>query len=120
MGDHLPSEHHQGLLLLRREPFRNPIDDTERSEGMPIPVDEGDTGIKSNMRLSGHQRIGRKPDISERVRHFEQISLQDGVRTKGDIARGLTDSYAGLGFEPLTEGINQTDQRDRHLTDLRG
>lgn len=65
----------------RREPLQNPIDDAERSEGIPIQVYEGYAGVKSNVRFPRHQRIGREPFISKRVRHFKNIPLQDSVGT---------------------------------------
>jgi hypothetical protein len=50
-----------------------------------------------------------------RVRDYQGVVTEDGVRAKGDIARSLDHWEPNPGFEPLSIALDKRDERNRHL-----
>lgn len=50
-----------------------------------------------------------------RVRDYQGVVTEDGVRAKGDIARSLDYWEPDPGFEPLPIALDKRDERNRHL-----
>jgi hypothetical protein len=51
------------------------------------------------------------------ILHHQDVIIQDGVSAEGGITTGFRRLETDPGFEPLTIGINQTDQGDRCMAD---
>ena len=111
----------QRLDLLRCQPPWFPVDQAKCADDQAAAGHrQRHGGVKADVRSAGHQRIAGKPRVRRRVRNDEQIRLRDGVRAKGDIARGLGQGEPDSGFEPVAVRVHQAYQRDRRLADLRG
>jgi hypothetical protein len=50
-----------------------------------------------------------------RVRDYQSVVPEDGMRAKGDIARSLNHWERDPGFEPLPIALDNRDERNRHL-----
>src|SRR5689334_5318860 len=69
------------------------------------------------MRIRLHERIVRKAGIFCCVWNYKQISLSDGVRANGNIARYFVDGQTDFGLEPLTIGVDETNYSNWGITD---
>src|SRR5262249_36769305 len=67
-----------------------------------------------------NEGIRTKSGIFRRVRNNKEIPLLNRDCAERNLTRCFTDAHADLRFEPLPVGINQRDQRNRSLADMRG
>ena len=104
---HLRAQHPQRLLLLVAQLARNMIEDAQRPHGETIGSDQGSAGIKAYLGRRGDQRIRGKTLVGRSIGNHEQISLNDGMGTKGNVSRGIAQGKTDLRFEPLALGIDQ-------------
>ena len=118
LGDDLPAQDPQGLLLIGGELARFAIDHAKRSNFETVGRDERRTCVEPKMGIVGDEGIGIEALVSERVRHDKEFVLQNGVRAECVVTGGLFEVDADLGLEPLTVMIDQADQRDGSLADL--
>jgi hypothetical protein len=72
------------------------------------------------MRIAGHERIVGEPLVLGRVGHDEQVGLGYDVAAERHITRRFADRPADLRLEPLAMLIDERDERDRSLADVRG
>jgi hypothetical protein len=74
-------------------------------------------GIKTHVRLAGHQRVGAEARVLQRVRHHHHLRLQNRVAAEGDVARRLPIINPDFGFKPLAILVHQANQCDRNPAD---
>ncbi len=120
LGDDLSSQAEQRRPLSFRQLAGDTVDDAKGSEDIALGGQEWSAGIETNLRTSGDEGIGRKPAIERRVGHHEKLLLQDGVRAERQLPGRLRSLQTHLRFEPLTIGIDQRDQGDRHVANRQG
>jgi len=71
---------------------------------------ERGAGVETDFGLADHQIVGAKTVVLQRVRHFHQFILENGVGAKGEFARGFGIFEPHFAFEPLPCGVNEGDR----------
>src|SRR5215471_9077143 len=87
---------------------------------MAVARGERCTRIKSNMEVAGNKRVLREALVLRRIRHDKHLRLHDRVSAKRLRSRRFLEAEPKLRLEPLTIGIDQTDQRNWHAANERG
>ncbi len=120
--DDVTAERAQRLQLLGRQYARLMVDHTERAEGPAIVGDQRRAGVEADVGITEDGGIVGEPRVEASVGHDEHIArgLVDGVSAERSLSGGFGASEPDLGFEPLTIGIDERDERDGDLTDLGG
>src|SRR5690606_39538974 len=72
-----------------------------------------------NVGMASHQRIVGKTVVFQGVLDHENIRPQDGVAAKGNVSRGFLDPQAITGFEPLTVFVDQRNECNGNVKQLR-
>ncbi len=105
--------------LGRREAPGPIVFDTKCAQPKPTGVAQGDASVKADLRVRYDEGIVQKPGVLEHVRNLQHLAAQNGVGAEGDVARCLTDvRQPVIGLEPLPLPVDETEQRNRSITDL--
>ena len=81
---------------------------------------DGSAGVEADVGVPGDERVGGEAGIPRRVRHLQEPGVADGVIAERHVARRLVDAgQSDVGLEPLALRVDQGDQRDRHVAQLR-
>ncbi len=78
------------------------------------------TGIKPDVRRSGHQRIVVKTNVLQGVVHNQGFVRRDRMTAKRNVPPRLRYIQPHTGLEPLPVRVDQADQRNRHPEDFAG
>lgn len=108
MGDHLTSEHFEGVLLFRRQGAGFVGNDTERPHFDIVIYHQGDTGIELDLRFARHERIIVKAQVLSCIFDQKQLVIQNGMGTKGKLPGSFLGCQTIVGFKPLAIAIDQT------------
>ena len=117
---HLTGQPIEPVSLFGRELARRAINDAERSEVIAVRGGEERPCVEADAGFPGHQRIIAKAFVLQGIGDFEQPRPLDGVLAKGNVPGRLSDLETHLALEPLPPLIQQRDQRDGRLANLRG
>ena len=106
--------------LLVGELARHAVDDTQGADAGTVTQAQGHSGIKTDVRIAGHQCVIGKPAVCQCVRYLHEAIVQNRMATKGQITRRLGDAgQTKIGLEPLPLGVDQAYQGNRDATDQR-
>ena len=75
-------------------------------------------GNEADVGFRCHQGMGGKACIEVGVLDHQDVVLENGVSTKGDVPAGFRGLQAELRFEPLPVSVDQADRGNRHVADL--
>ena len=106
----------RGLLIVV-ELARFLVNDAEGSQRMTIGRDERHAGIETDFRTGDDEGVVLETLVLGRIRHDEEVLLQNRVRAHGDVTAGFAEAEADLGLEPLAVFVHQGDQRDGRAAD---
>ena len=95
------------------------VDHAQGAQGQPLAIVQRRAGIEADVRGGGDQRIVAKTCVIQGVAHFQQGIGMHGVGAEGQLARGLLGIQADPALEPLALGIDQRDQGNGRVADLR-
>ena len=95
------------------------VEDANRAERKAFGRLQQRAGIKTQMRLAGHQRVVDEAPVQRRVRNDEQPGLQNGVRANRAVDRRFTHAQSDFRLEPLAAVVDQIDDRNRRPADRR-
>jgi hypothetical protein len=112
-------EHAQRVQLLRGQLARDAVDDAERAQRVAVFGDERRARVEADAGIGGDERVVAEALVAPRVRDDEQAGLPDGVRAEGRLARRLGDVQPDARLEPLAVVIDEADQGDGRLAELR-
>ena len=85
----LPPQGFQRLDLLGGQMPLQPVDDAQGAHSVTIGRQQRDSGVEANAQLASDQRIVGEARIFSRRGHVQRGRMQDRMRTKRDVARGL-------------------------------
>ena len=78
-------------------------------------------GIKTDAGVASYQWVVYKPRVLQGIRHFhDPVRIQNGVGTKSMATRRFHRIQAHTGLEPLAVFIDQGDQDNRGVANVRG
>ena len=83
--------------------------------GRPDPV----AGIETHPRCACHERVFGEAVVEQRIGNHQRLRQQDGVGTERLFARCLLRVQAGVRLEPLALCIDERNQCDRNIEQLR-
>ena len=89
LGDHLPRQGLQGVLLLRRQCARHLVNDTEGAEGVTVGSDQGRAGIEPDGGVPRDQWVIGEAWVGSGIRDDEDFGLEQGVGAERHVARCL-------------------------------
>ena len=116
----LPPQRVERLDLLGRQRARHAVDHAQRAERVALWRHERRASVEANAILRHDQGVIAERLVVEGVGHHEKIAVLDRVRAERDASRGFGDRDADPGLEPLPVGVDQADERNRRLADMRG
>ncbi len=105
----------QGSVLGRKALARFRRDGADRADGVAVRQTDRSARVEPDERRAGDQRVVVKALVAPRVRHHQDLGLQDGVPAERDVAPGLGGREASVGLEPLAFRGHQRHQADRHV-----
>ena len=118
---HAAAQRAQRRALLGGQAPGHPIHHAERAEGLAIGGDQRRTGVEAHLRAGHHEFAAGEARVRRGIRHFQQdVGVQDRLRAKRAVTRGLGGIHPDSRLEPLTPFVHQRDHRGRHLADVRG
>ena len=104
----LAGQHLQRLQFLRRQAPAARVHHRQGAQGMAFVRDEGDAGVKADVGLTHHRRVGGKNGVPGRVfHHGGLVRVAQGVVAKRHGARRFAHGHAHGGLEPLPLGIQK-------------
>ena len=109
----------QRFALLQAERAGDVVDHAQRAEREPLGGDERGAGVEPDRRVGRGERVVGETGVGQRVRHHQEVGVEDGVGAEGEPARGFGRREAHAGLEPLALGVDQAHERDRRVADLR-
>ena len=115
----LPAQDPQGRLLALVQLPGHTVDHAQRAKGVALGCDQRHARIKADVRISLHQRIVREAWILRGIRHEHQVGLVQRMGAEGDLTGGLLLRQPDRRLEPLARFVDQADQGDRGLADVR-
>ncbi len=120
VAQHQAREGGEPAPLRGSERARDPVEDAECPEDVPVRVDERRAGVEAHVRRAGDERVVVEALVGDGVGDHEDVRLEDRVRAEGDVARGLGRVEPHARLEPLAPLVHEADERDRRLADRRG
>ena len=115
-----PTERRQGFALRRPELPGHAVDHTQRPGRRAVRGGQRRAGVEADARVFQDQGIVLEAQIGRRIGNFKERALMDGVGAERLVAGGLGHAESNAGLEPLAIFIDQTQKRNRDLTDDRG
>ena len=116
----LLGEYLQALELLGRQLARLVVDGADGAERVSVAAHDGRARVEANVRVAAHQRVVGEANVRAGVGHHEHVAhVEYAVAAEGVVARGLARLQSDLGFEPLPVRVDERDERDGRLADLR-
>ena len=93
---------------------------THRPREHARPVSQGRPRVKTDSGSGRHERVVSKTLVRQGIGNDEEITLEYRLRAEGDLPGGCTQAHSDLGLEPLSLLVDQADDRDRNLANVRG
>jgi hypothetical protein len=119
LGHGLPRKRVQrGELIFADRPLDR-IQYAQRAQRRAVRGLQQCAGVELQAQIAGDQRVSRKTRVVGRVRHHQQVVLEQGVRAKRLVDGRLADAQTDFGLEPLTIGADQAYQRNRRTANGR-
>ncbi len=110
----------QRAALRASQHARAGVHDAQRAEREALGRAQRNAGVETDAGLARHQRVLGEPRVGRRVVDLHDPLVEDGVRAERALARSLAQFDPMRGFEPLPIAIDQRDQGDRDVAQLRG
>jgi hypothetical protein len=122
MRHDLVREATDGLHLLECQFMGLKIDHAKRTKRIAFRIDQRHPAIEPQVRFAGHRRVVAKPLILAKVAREHQVAAADSRGADRHFPRhGVEVGRQSIfGLVPITRFIDQADDCDRTLTDLRG
>jgi len=105
----------QGSALCGAELARAAVDDAQRAHGVSAIDHQGGAGVEADARLIPNEWVLSEARVQQGIGDFKNVRPQDGVAAKRDGPIGLRDFQPLARLDPLAFGVDQRDQRDRHI-----
>lgn len=95
------------------------VEYAQRTDRQPIGRLQQCSRIEAQMRFVRHERVAVEPRVLGRVRHEEEVLLEDRTRAEGRLERRLAHAKAHFRFEKLATVGDEVNDGNRGLTDRR-
>ena len=105
----------QGGALRGAEQARASVLDAQHAHGVAAIDHQRGAGVVADVRLAGDHGVVGEARVLQGVGDFENARLQNGVAAKRDGALGFGGLHPQTRLEPLTLGVHQGNQSDRHI-----
>lgn len=99
---------------VERPRARDVVDHAQAAEHLPVGRADGRAGVKSQVWLAGHERVGAGARVACEVRYLQDAGFGQHELAHRAVEVGLAGRKACAGLEPLAVAVDQADKRHRY------